>query len=32
MPLLRELVDAAGSTDVKDQLSVFFKREVNEES
>ncbi|GJV76912.1 hypothetical protein Tco_1508496 [Tanacetum coccineum] len=32
MPLLRELADVAGYIDVKDQLSVLFRREVNEES
>ncbi|GJV72279.1 hypothetical protein Tco_1492274, partial [Tanacetum coccineum] len=31
MPLLRELAGAADSTDIRDQLSVLFKREANED-
>nr|GEX33271.1 reverse transcriptase domain-containing protein [Tanacetum cinerariifolium] len=32
MSLLRELAGVADSTDIRDQLSVLFRREVNEES
>nr|GEW79155.1 hypothetical protein [Tanacetum cinerariifolium] len=32
MPMLQELAGAADSTEIKDQLSVLFRREVKEES
>nr|GEZ47181.1 hypothetical protein [Tanacetum cinerariifolium] len=32
MPMLQELAGAADSTDIKDQLSVLFRREVKEET